>query len=36
MKTYRLKLKEWNEILPAKGNHRKVGVAIIILDKNKL
>ena len=31
--TYRLKVRGWKEIFHAKGNQKKVGVAILISDK---
>ena len=31
--TYRLKLRGWNKICHANGNHKKAGIAILISDK---
>ena len=34
--TYRLKVKGWKKIFHANGDQNKVGVAILISDKNRL
>ena len=31
--TYSLKVRGWKKVLHANGNHRKVGVAVLIPDK---
>ena len=33
MDTYRLKVREWEKVFHANGNHKKAGVAILISDK---